>query len=79
MFFILGLFSGAIMQSGSPLSCAALQKFPRDAAFLMAAEIDESLKTMNSSEELLTFLQETPLDVLKNASFVKVFILRGFY
>ncbi|CAH1099303.1 unnamed protein product [Psylliodes chrysocephalus] len=67
-----GLFSGAIMQSGSPLSCAALQKFPRDAAFLMAAAIDESLKTMNSSEELLTFLQETPLDVLKNASFVKL-------
>ncbi|CAG9865182.1 unnamed protein product [Phyllotreta striolata] len=63
-----GLFGAAIMHSASPLSCAALQKHPLDAAVSLASEIDQSLSKSSNTTKILDILQAATLEQIQRAA-----------
>lgn len=56
-FFVLGLFQGAILESGSCLSPWSYQRNSRTIAFATAAILNSTFETNNDSQALLEFLQ----------------------
>ncbi|KAJ8940292.1 hypothetical protein NQ318_000114 [Aromia moschata] len=66
----LGLFRGAISQSGSALCPWAYQRYHKDVAYALATNIDSSFSPTASSEELLTFLQNATLSKSSTAPII---------
>nr|AIY68367.1 esterase [Leptinotarsa decemlineata] len=65
-----GLFRGGIIQSGSPLTCFALQKYPKYVTYELGSRISKEIDHTKSSKQLLEVLQSaSPEDIKKNALF----------
>ncbi|CAH1154472.1 unnamed protein product [Phaedon cochleariae] len=60
-----GLFRAAIMHSSSPLTCWALQKYPKYAAYQLGAKIFKEFDKNMSSAEFLKLLQGVPIEKIK--------------
>ena len=64
---ILGLFQGAILESGTFLSPGMYQRDSRNIAFGVGAAIDPSFETNQDSEALLQLLLNSTADEIKAA------------
>lgn len=63
-----GLFRGAILESGSPLSPWAFQRNAREIAFTTASFLNDTVASTNNSQSLLEYLQYVDGKAIDEAS-----------
>lgn len=63
-----GLFRGAILESGSPLSPWAFQRNAREIAFTATSFLNDTIANSNNSQLLLQFLQSVDAKVLDDVA-----------
>jgi hypothetical protein len=66
--FVVGLFRGVILESGSFLCTGMFQRNSRSIAFGTAALLNSTFESSNDSEALLQFLQSVDAEELNTAA-----------
>lgn len=62
------------MESGSVLSSYAIQRYAKKIAYQLAQKINANFTTNNTSEELLSLLQNTSADTINGISLPVIFL-----